>query len=60
MTDATTRAIAESLRRWWRHEKVVPIERGYDYRLQREARECARQIPNPQPRPTPPAGPAAA
>lgn len=58
--DGNTKAIAEALRRWYRHDKVVPIERGLSYRLEREARDYSTRIPIFKPKPAPPEGPAAA
>lgn len=60
MPDATAKAIAISLRRWWRGEKVVPIARGLEYRIEREAREAARRVPPFKLPPSRPEGPGAA
>lgn len=34
--DVTSRAIHEAQRRWWKNDKVVPIERGFAYRTHRD------------------------
>lgn len=60
MPDATAKAMAIALRRWWQREVVVPIERGLEYRIEREAREAARRIPPFKLPPSRPEGPGAA
>jgi hypothetical protein len=45
MNDAVAKATAEALRRWYKQDKVVPIERAFAYRQEK-----------PAPRPNPPSG----